>query len=43
MQGKGRALWCVGDQRYKVLTILHEKEQRLFQTNERWLDAARPE
>ena len=43
MQGKGRALWCVGDQRYKVLTILHEKERRLFQTNERWLDSpARP-
>ena len=43
MQGKGRALWCVGDQRYKVLTILHEKERRLFQTNERWLESqARP-
>jgi len=43
MQGKGRALWCVGDQRYKVLTILHEKERSLFQTNERWLDSsARP-
>jgi hypothetical protein len=43
MQGKGRALWCVGDQRYKVLTVLHEKERRLFQTNERWLDSpARP-
>jgi len=23
MQGKGRALWCVGDQHYKVQTILH--------------------
>lgn len=43
MQGKGRALWCIGGQRYKVLTILHEKEQKLFQTNERWLDStARP-
>lgn len=43
MQGKGRALWCVGDQRYKVLTVLHEKERRLFQTNDRWLDStARP-
>jgi len=43
MQGKGRALWCVGDRRYKVLTVLHEKERTLFQTNERWLDySARP-
>ena len=43
MQGKGRALWCVADHRYKVVTILHEKERGLFQTNQRWLDSpARP-
>ncbi|WP_290515317.1 ATP-binding protein [Aeromicrobium sp.] len=34
MQGKGRALWCVGDQQYKVQTILHPAEQRLTYTNE---------
>ncbi len=34
MQGKGRALWCVGDQHYKVQTILHPAEQRLTYTNE---------
>jgi hypothetical protein len=33
MQGTGRALWCVGDQRYKVQTVLHPIEQRLFYTN----------
>ena len=43
MQGKGRALWCVADHRYKILTVLHEKERTLFQTNQRWLDSpARP-
>ena len=25
MQGKGRALWCVGDQLYKVQTVLHPR------------------
>jgi len=34
MQGKGRALWCVGDQQYKVQTILHPAEQQLTYTNE---------
>ena len=33
MQGRGRALWCVGDQRYKVLTILHPAERALFDTD----------
>jgi hypothetical protein len=34
MQGKGRALWCVGDRQYKVQTILHPAEQRLTYTND---------
>jgi hypothetical protein len=34
MQGKGRALWCVGDQQYKVQTVLHPAEERLTYTNE---------
>ena len=34
MQGKGRALWCVGDQQYKVQTMLHPDEMRLTYTNE---------
>jgi len=34
MQGKGRALWCVGDRTYKVQTVLHPTEQRLTWTNE---------
>lgn len=34
MQGKGRALWCVGDQNYKVQTVLHPVEQDLTYTNE---------
>lgn len=33
MQGRGRALWCVGDQRYKVLTVLHRDELALFDTD----------
>lgn len=33
MQDKGRALWCVGDQRHKVLTVLHPKEMKWFDTN----------
>ena len=27
MHGKGRALWCVGEQLYKVQTVLHPAEQ----------------
>lgn len=34
MQGKGRALWCVGDQQYKVQTVLHPVEEQLTYTNE---------
>lgn len=34
MQGKGRALWCVGEQNYKVETLLHPAERRLTWTNE---------
>lgn len=34
MQGKGRALWCVGEQNYKVETMLHPAEHRLTWTNE---------
>jgi hypothetical protein len=34
MQGKGRALWCVGDQQYKVQTVLHPAEEQLTYTNE---------
>ncbi len=35
MQGKGRALWCVGDQQYKVLqTILHPTELALTYTHD---------
>ena len=34
MQGKGRALWCVGDQHYKVQTILHPAELPLTYTNQ---------
>ena len=34
MQGKGRALWCVGDQQYKVQTMLHPVERQLTYTNE---------
>jgi hypothetical protein len=34
MQGKGRALWCVGDQQYKVQTVLHPLEKELTYTNE---------
>jgi hypothetical protein len=26
MHGKGRALWCVGEQLYKVQTVLHPAE-----------------
>ena len=34
MQGKGRALWCVGDQHYKVQTVLHPAEHALTYTND---------
>ena len=34
MQGKGRALWSVGDSVYKVQTVLHPVERELFYTNE---------
>ena len=34
MQGKGRALWCVGEQQYKVQTMLHPAERQLTYTNE---------
>ena len=33
MQGKGRALWCVGEATYKVQTVLHPLEARLTYTN----------
>ena len=32
-QGKGRALWMVGDQPYKVQTVLHPIEAALADTN----------
>ena len=34
MQGKGRALWCVGEQMYKVQTVLHPLELDLTFTND---------
>ena len=34
MQDKGRALWCVGDAAYKVQTVLHPLEKKLYYTNE---------
>ncbi len=40
MQGKGRALWCVGDRQYKVATILHPAEAAIAYTNDA-LDTAR--
>ena len=40
MQGKGRALWCVGDRHYKVQTILHPAELPLTYTNQA-IDGAR--
>lgn len=33
MQGKGRALWCVGEQAYKVQTVLTPLERQLTYTN----------
>ena len=34
MQDKGRALWMVGDQRFKVQTVLTPVERRLTYTND---------
>ncbi|GGB21915.1 ATP-binding protein [Flexivirga endophytica] len=34
MQGKGRAVWCVGEQMYKVQTVLHPIEKDLTYTND---------
>lgn len=34
MQGKGRALWSVGEQAYKVQTVLHPTELKLTYTND---------
>ena len=34
MQGKGRAVWCVGEHAYKVQTVLHPLEQELTYTND---------
>lgn len=40
MQGKGRALWGVGDQLYQVQTVLHPAEHQLTFTNENLAGAA---
>ena len=40
MQGKGRALWCVGEQQYKVATVLHPLEAHLTFTNDAIAGAA---
>jgi hypothetical protein len=34
MHGKGRALWCVGEQLYKVQIVLHPAQQALTYTND---------
>ena len=34
LQGKGRAVWVVGDQLYKVQTVLHPYEKVLTFTND---------
>ena len=34
MQDKGRAVWAVGDATYKVQTVLHPLERRMYYTNE---------
>lgn len=34
MQGKGRAVWAVGEATYKVQTVLHPREQQLYYTNQ---------
>ena len=33
MQGRGRALWCVGDRRFKCETVLLPDERELFDTD----------
>ncbi|MFZ0158625.1 MAG: hypothetical protein WAL50_06310 [Kineosporiaceae bacterium] len=40
MAGQGRALWCVGDQLYKVATVLHPAEHALTDTNDAIAGAA---
>ena len=40
MHGKGRALWCVGEQQYKVQTVLHPTEAALTFTNDAIAGAA---
>ncbi|MBM6402614.1 ATP-binding protein [Phycicoccus sonneratiae] len=40
LQGKGRALWCVGEQHYKVQTVLHPLEAQLTWTNDAIAGAA---
>jgi hypothetical protein len=40
MHGKGRALWCVGEQNYKVQTVLHPLEAQLTWTNDAIAGAA---
>ena len=42
MQEKGRALWMVGDQRYKVQTLLTPLERRLTYTNDAIATAPAP-
>lgn len=34
MHGKGRAVWCVGEQAYKVQTVLHPAELEIAFTND---------
>ncbi|HEY0950434.1 ATP-binding protein, partial [Nocardioides sp.] len=40
MNGKGRALWCVGEQAYKVQTVLHPAELEIAFTNDALTGAA---
>ncbi|MDC5696290.1 ATP-binding protein [Intrasporangium calvum] len=40
MHGKGRALWCVGEQAYKVQTVLHTAELEIAFTNDALTGAA---
>ncbi len=40
MHGKGRALWCVGEQAYQVQTVLHPAELDLTFTNDAITGAA---
>ena len=39
MNGKGRAIWCVGEQAYKVQTVLHPAELEIAFTNDALTDA----